>query len=47
MELFIILLFVILLARYDVIRKGSNNIQKQTEEIKKLREDLKPVNEKE
>jgi F0F1-type ATP synthase membrane subunit b/b' len=47
MEFFIILLFVILLAIYDVIRKTNSNIQKQTEEIKKLREDLTQVNEKE
>ncbi|MCZ2260139.1 hypothetical protein [Sporosarcina sp. G11-34] len=38
--LFIILLFAVLFAIYDLIRKANKSIQEQTEEIKKLREDL-------
>ncbi len=37
---FIILLFAILFAIYDLIRKTNKNIDKQTEELKKLREEL-------
>ena len=37
---FVILLFVLILAIYDLIRKTNKNIVEQTEEIKKLREDF-------
>ena len=41
MEFFIILLFVILLAIYDMVRRVNRNILEQTGEIKKLHENLK------
>ena len=36
-----ILLFVILLAIYDMVRRVNRNILEQTEEIKKLHDNLK------
>ena len=41
MEFFIILLFAILLAIYDMVRRVNKNILEQMEEIKKLHEHLK------
>lgn len=38
--LFAILFFVGLFAIYDLIRRMNNNILEQTEEIKKLREEI-------
>jgi molybdenum cofactor biosynthesis enzyme len=41
MDFFMILLFVILLAIYDMVRRVNRNILEQTEEIKKLHDNLK------
>ena len=38
--LFVILLLAVLIAIYDLIRRVNNNVLKQAEELKKLREDL-------
>ncbi|MER2120500.1 MAG: hypothetical protein ABS935_09550 [Solibacillus sp.] len=38
--LFAILIFVGLFAIYDLIRRMNNNIIEQTEEIKKLRDEI-------
>ncbi|MFC6040453.1 hypothetical protein ACFPYN_13580 [Paenisporosarcina macmurdoensis] len=38
--LFVILLFAVLIALYDSIRRVSKNVLKQTEELQKLREEL-------
>lgn len=38
--LFAILIFVGIFAVYDAIRKMNNNILEQTDEIKKLRDEL-------
>lgn len=38
--LFAILIFVGLFAIYDLIRRMNNNILEQTEEIKKLRDEI-------
>ncbi|MDE5414270.1 MULTISPECIES: hypothetical protein [Alkalihalobacterium] len=47
MELLIlVLLFAGLFAIYDAIRKVNNNILEQTEELKKIREELKENNKK-
>jgi len=39
--LILVLLFAGLFAIYDAIRKVNNNILEQTEELKKIREELK------
>ncbi|WP_238343493.1 hypothetical protein [Gracilibacillus saliphilus] len=39
--LFLILIFAGIFGIYDVIRKVNNNILEQTEELKKIREQLK------
>jgi hypothetical protein len=41
MDFFMILLFVILLAIYDMVRRVNRNILEQTEEIKKLHDNMK------
>ncbi|MFV8829768.1 hypothetical protein ACNSTQ_18545 [Alkalihalobacterium sp. APHAB7] len=41
-----VLLFAGLFAIYDAIRKVNNNILEQTEELKKIREELKENNKK-
>ncbi|WP_169834547.1 hypothetical protein [Paenisporosarcina indica] len=38
--LFVILLLAVLIAIYDSIRRVNNNVLKQAEELKKLREEL-------
>jgi hypothetical protein len=38
--LFLILIFTGIFAIYDAIRKVNNNILNQTEELKKIREEL-------
>ncbi|WP_342443582.1 hypothetical protein MHB65_11615 [Lysinibacillus sp. FSL K6-0075] len=42
--LFVIVIFAGILAIYDSIRRVHNTILEQTEEIKKLREELKNKN---
>jgi len=42
--LFVIVIFAGILAIYDLIRRVNNTILAQTEEIKKLREELKNKN---
>jgi hypothetical protein len=44
--LILILLFTSMFAIYDAIRKVNNNILEQTEELKKIREELKENNKK-
>jgi putative Mn2+ efflux pump MntP len=44
--LFLILIFAGLFAIYDAIRKVNNNILEQTEELKKIREELTKNNNK-
>ncbi len=44
--LFVIVIFAGILAIYDSIRRVNNTILEQTEEIKKLREELKNKNQK-
>jgi putative Mn2+ efflux pump MntP len=44
--LFLILIFTGLFAIYDAIRKVNNNILEQTEELKKIREELTKNNNK-
>ncbi|MCT2536314.1 hypothetical protein NC661_13245 [Aquibacillus koreensis] len=39
--LILVLIFMGIFALYDAIRKVNNNITEQTEELKKLREDLR------
>jgi len=41
LDILIVIIFIVIpLAFYDLIRRVNHNILKQTEEIKKLREDL-------
>ncbi|MEN2766249.1 hypothetical protein [Ornithinibacillus xuwenensis] len=42
--LFLILIFAGVFAVYDAIRKLNNNLLEQTEEIKKMREELMQKN---
>ena len=44
--LFVILLLAVLIAMYDSIRRVNNNVLKQTEELKKIREELHKNNNK-
>lgn len=39
--LFVILLFVMLIAIYDMVRRVNKNILEQTDEIKKLHDNLR------
>lgn len=39
--LFVVLLFVMLIAIYDMVRRVNKNILEQTDEIKKLHDNLR------
>ena len=45
-SLILVLLFAGMFAIYDAIRKVNNNILDQTEELKKIREELQENNKK-